>query len=84
VRVSLRRAAVSRIGMLSRAQELADAAAVFNDPGRINTEVDAQMAVTAPQIQKAAKAYLLTSNRVVVQTLPAAEASSGGRRGQAQ
>jgi predicted Zn-dependent peptidase len=84
VRVSLRRAAVSRIGVLSRAQELADAAAVSNDPGRINTEVDAQMAVTAPEIQKAAKAYLLTSNRVVVQTLPAAGASSGGRRGQAQ
>ena len=83
-RIGLRRAAVSRIGVLSRAQELADAAAVFNDPGRINTEVDAQMAVTAPQIQSAAKAYLMTSNRVVVQTLPAAAAPSGGRRGQAQ
>jgi len=83
-RIGLRRAAVSRIGVLSRAQELADAAAVFNDPGRINTEVDAQMAVTAPQIQSAAKAYLMTSNRVVVQTLPAAATPSGGRRGQAQ
>jgi predicted Zn-dependent peptidase len=84
VRVSLRRSAVSRTGVLGKAQELADAAAVFNDPGRINTETAAQMAVTAADIQKAAKAWLFTANRVVVQTLPAAPASSGGRRGRAQ
>jgi predicted Zn-dependent peptidase len=81
VHASLRRNAVSRITALGRAQELADATAVFNDPNRVNTEFDAQMAVTAADIQRAAKAYLTVPNRVVVETLPAAGAPAGGRRG---
>jgi predicted Zn-dependent peptidase len=80
VRMSLRRSAVSRIGVLSRAQELADAAAVFDNPERVNTEIDAQLAVTAADIQKA---WLTTANRVSLYTLPGAPtgAPGGGRRG---
>ncbi len=76
-RMALRRSAENRITALSRAQALADAAAVYNDPNRVNTELDAQFAVTAADIQKSARADLLTANRVVVVTVPA---GGGGRR----
>ena len=79
VRVSLRRSAENRVTALSRAQALADAAAVYDDPNRVNTEIDAQMAVTAADIQRAAKAALLKANSVIVVTTPAA---GGGGRGQ--
>jgi len=46
VRASLRRSAESRVTALSRAQALADAAAVYDDPNRVNTGIDAQLAVT--------------------------------------
>jgi predicted Zn-dependent peptidase len=70
VRISLRRSVESRLTALSRAQALADAAAVYDDPNRVNTELDRQMAVTEAGIQSAAKACLLTPNRVVVVTVP--------------
>ena len=81
VRISLRRSAENRITALSRAQALADAAAVYDDPSRVNTEIDAQMAVTAADIQKAAKALLLKANSVVVVTTPAAGGGERGRGG---
>jgi len=77
VRVSLRRSAENRITALSRAQALADAAAVYDDPNRVNTETDAQMSVTAADIQKAVKGSLVKANSVVVVTTP----SGGGGRG---
>ena len=77
VRVSLRRSAENRITALSRAQALADAAAVYDDPIRVNTETDAQMSVTAADIQKAVKVSLVKANSVVVVTTP----SGGGGRG---
>ena len=73
-RMALLRSAENRLTALSRAQALADASAVYDDPARVNTEVNAQLAVSAADIQKAAKAELLTANRVVVVTQPA-----GGR-----
>ena len=78
VRIAVRRSAESRLTALSRAQALADAAAVFDDPNRVNTDPDQQLAVTAADIQKAVKAELVSANRVVIVTLPAA---GGGRRG---
>jgi predicted Zn-dependent peptidase len=81
VRISLRRSAENRITALSRAQALADAAAVYDDPNRVNTEIDAQMAVTAADIQRAAKADLVKANSVVVVTTPAAGGARGGRGG---
>jgi predicted Zn-dependent peptidase len=79
VRISLRRSAELRLTALSRAQALADDAAVYDDPNRINTELDYQLAITAADIQRAAKARLLASDRVVVVTLPAASRRSGGK-----
>ena len=78
VRIALRRNAENRLTALSRAQALADAAAVYNDPNRVNTESDEQLAVSGDDILKAAKADLLLSNRVVVITMPGA--SGAGRR----
>ncbi len=74
VRMALLRGAEGRVTALSRAQALADAAAVYDDPNRVNTESQAQLAVTAADIQRAAKDDLLNANRVVVVTQP-----SGGR-----
>jgi len=80
-RVSLRRAAENRVTALSRAQALADAAAVYDDPNRVNTETDAQMSVTAADIQKAARASLVKANSVVVVTTPAGGGGPGQGRG---
>jgi zinc protease len=77
--IALRRAAEGRLTALSRAQALADAAAVYNDPERVNSEIDAQLAVTAADIQKAARNQLVNANKVVVITTPGA--SGGGGRG---
>ena len=79
VRINIRRGAESRITALNRAQALADAAAVFDDPNKVNTDSDLQLAVTAADIERAAKAYLVKSNQVVLVTAPAA--GQGGRRG---
>jgi predicted Zn-dependent peptidase len=81
VMINVRRGAESRLTALSRAQALADAAAVFDDPNKVNTDSDLQLAVTAADIQRAAKAYLVTANRVVFVTNPAGGARQGGRRG---
>jgi hypothetical protein len=80
--MTVRRAAESRITVLSRAQGLADAAAVFDDPDKVNTDVDAQLAIKPADIQRAAKANLVRANSVVVMTQPdAGGAAPGGRKG---
>jgi zinc protease len=84
VHIGLERAAENRLTVLSRAQALADDAALYNDPNRINTEIDQQMAVTAADIQKAVRAYLVASNRVVIETLPAGGGSRQRRGGSPQ
>jgi zinc protease len=61
-----------RESVLSVAVQLADNAAVYNDPNRINTEAEKSLAVTAEEIQAAAKKYLRQANRVVIVTSPAA------------
>src|SRR4051812_4465895 len=73
VRVSSRRGAVNlRESSIGRAQTLADNAAVYNDPNRINTNPEKLASVTAPDVQRVMSTYLKNSTRVVVQTLPAA------------
>jgi predicted Zn-dependent peptidase len=62
----------SRESVLSVAISLADDTALFNDPNRINTESEKLLAVTAADIQRAAKAWLRSNNRVIVVTEPAA------------
>ena len=73
-RSSIRRSMLvgTRESMLSTAISLADNTALYNDPNRINTEYEKRLAVTAADIQKAARTYLRTANRVVVTTVPAA------------
>ena len=61
----------SRESVLNMAFTLADNTALYNDPNRINTESEKRLAVTAADIQKAARTYLRNSNRVVVVSAPA-------------
>jgi zinc protease len=63
-------------GSLSRARALAQYALTDNDPGLINTELDAMMAVTPAQIQAAAKKYLTPDRRAVLQIQPAPRAQA--------
>jgi zinc protease len=80
-KMSVRRGAESRITVLSRAQALADAAAVFDDPEKVNSDLEAQFAVQPADIQRAAKANLVRANSVVVLTQPTGAPGQGGRRG---
>jgi zinc protease len=74
-RMGIRRGALGpRQSALNKAITLADDTALYNDPNRINTDYEKRLAVTAAEIQKAAKTYLRTNNRVVVVTMPAAMA----------
>ncbi len=75
-RASIRRAAISaQESSLTRAINLADDAVIYNDPGRMNTEPQKELDATAADIERVAKAYLRTSNRTVVTTVPAAAPS---------
>ena len=80
-RMGVRRSAESRITVLSRAQALADAAAVFDDPAKVNSDVEAQLGIAPADIQRAAQASLVRANSVVVVTQPAGGGGRGGRRG---
>jgi zinc protease len=75
VRASARRSDVGmRESALNRAQSLADNAALYNDPNRINTLSARLTAVTAADMQRVARTYLRPTNRVVMHTLPGAGA----------
>jgi len=77
VRTAARRNAVAiRENALARAQQLADSAAMYDDPDRINTNTEKLMAVTAADVQRAAKTYLNPANRIVFQTIPTAPGAS--------
>jgi predicted Zn-dependent peptidase len=73
VRTNARRSAVAmRESALNRAITLADSASMYDDPNRINTNTDKLAAVTSADIQRVAKAYLRSDNRVVMTTFPEA------------
>ena len=75
VRTSARRSAVGiRESALNRAQSLADNAALYDDPDRINTAPAKISAVTAADVQRVARTYIRTENRIVMHTLPGAAA----------
>jgi predicted Zn-dependent peptidase len=81
-RTSVRRSAISaHTGVLNLAGSLAEDALVFNDPGRLNTFEQRRAAVTAGQIQDAARKYLRPENRTVVVTVPAPPAPAGAKPG---
>ena len=73
VKITARRDAVGiRESALSRAMSLADNAANYNDPNRINTLTDKMNAVTAADVERVTKSYLRKDNRIVQYTLPVA------------
>ena len=59
---------------LQRAILLARYGVFYNDPGVINTRYERIAAVTAADVQRVAKQYLVASNRSVVITMPKAAA----------
>jgi zinc protease len=72
-RTAIRRSMLfPRESVLSTALALADDTALYNDPNRFNTEPEKRLAVSAEDIQSAARKYLRNANRVVVVTNPAA------------
>jgi len=74
VKASARRSAVAvRTSSLSRAISLANDASVYNDPNRLNTEPEKLMAVSAADVQRVARTYLRSENRVLLETTPAAK-----------
>ena len=62
---------------LNRAIQLSEDALAFDDPGRINTRAAAIAKVTAADVQRVAKQYLVKTNRTVVVTTPKAAAPKG-------
>jgi zinc protease len=82
VRTTARRSAISlRESALSRALSLADAASVYNDPNRINTTPEKLAAVTAADVQRVAKTYLRSDNKIVIETTPSAGPARPAGRG---
>jgi len=63
---------------LTRAIQLAEFAASYGDPGLINQRVDRIAKVTAADVQRVARTYLVPENRTVVITRPKAAGSTGG------
>jgi zinc protease len=58
-----------------RADTLSMLTTYFDDPGRINTELDQYRAVTADDVRRVAAEYLGADNRVILTYLPAPGAS---------
>ncbi len=63
---------------LSKANALSQNAVFWNDPGRANKALERTLAVTAADIQRVAKKYLVKTNRVVVVVLPDSTPDDGG------
>jgi zinc protease len=80
-RVGARRSLVNGLGSsLNRAIQLSQNALFFDEPNRINTQADRIAKVTAEDVQRVAKHYLLKTNRSVVVTLPKPPAPKGGQQ----
>ena len=79
-RTSARSAYVSTLASsLQRAIRLAEYAVAYNNPNLINTKAEDIARVTAADVQRVAKQYLVKTGRTVVVTMPkAATAPKGG------
>ena len=78
-RTGARRSFVAGLGSsLNRAVELSQDALFFNDPSRINTRADRIAKVTADDVQRVARQYLVKTNRNVILTVPKPAATKGG------
>ena len=65
---------------LSKANALSQNAVFWNDPGRGNKSLERTLAVTAADIQRVAKKYLVKTNRVVVVVMPDSAPDDGRLR----
>jgi zinc protease len=63
---------------LQRATQLAEFAASYGDPGLINQRVDRIARVTAADVQRVARTYLVPENRTVIVTTPKPSTAKGG------
>ena len=78
-RTSARRAFVNTLGSsLSKAVQLSQDALFYNDPNRINTREERMAKVTAADVQRVARQYLVKTGKTVVLTVPKAAAPKGG------
>ena len=79
-RIGARRSFVSGLGSsFNRAYQLSENAMFFDDPDRINTRADRIGKVTAADVQRVARQYLVKTNRSVVLTTPKSAAPKGGQ-----
>jgi zinc protease len=79
-RTSARRAFVSSLGSsLNKAIQLSQDALFYDQPNRINTREERMNKVTAADVQRVARQYLVKAGRTVVLTVPKAAAPTGGR-----
>lgn len=60
-----------------KASALAEAAAIHGDPGRVNSDLAKLEAVTAEQVQAAAKKWFTDDNRLVLEYLPVSATPKG-------
>jgi zinc protease len=71
VRMAVKRSKVEQLqGTLYRAQALSEYAVFYNDPNVVNSGNDKLLSITKEQIQRAARNYLIDSNRTVLTTVP--------------
>jgi zinc protease len=71
---------VSGLGSsFNRAYLLSENAMFFDDPDRINTRADRIAKVTAADVQRVARQYLVKTNRSVVLTTPKAAGPKGAQ-----
>jgi predicted Zn-dependent peptidase len=79
VRTAARRQFVSDMrSSLSRAIRLSQDALFYDQPGRINTEEERMARVTAADVQRVARQYLVKTGRTVVLTVPRPPAQGRG------
>jgi predicted Zn-dependent peptidase len=77
-RNNARSSLVNSLGsVLDRAVTLGQDALFYDDPGRINTRADRIAKVTAADVQRVAKQYLVKTSRTVVITVPKAAPAKG-------
>jgi zinc protease len=78
-RTSARRSFVGSLdSSLEKAIQLSQDALFYDQPGRINTREDRIARVTASDVQRVAREYLVKTGRTVVLTTPKAAAPQGG------
>jgi predicted Zn-dependent peptidase len=78
-RTSAKRSFVSSLGSsFSKAAQLSQDALFYDQPDRINTQEERMARVTAADVQRVAREYLVKTGRTVVLTMPKAAEPKGG------